>query len=130
MNLWFQDAILIGALTTWLPFIAFLLILLLTRDDHRLSGELRLQRWRDHSPGPSFSWLDNGGRASRSTTPRVVHRGRDLYTFGYLLDSVSVLMLLLVAGISFLVQVYSLGYMAGIRDIHAILRFNHFLRGR
>ena len=33
--------------------------------------------------------------------------------FGFLLDPLSVLMLCIVASISFLIQVYSLGYMAG-----------------
>ncbi|MBI5440228.1 MAG: NADH-quinone oxidoreductase subunit L [Deltaproteobacteria bacterium] len=44
---------------------------------------------------------------------RWLGSGQVSVTFGFLLDPLSVLMLVLVAGISLLVQVYSLGYMAG-----------------
>ncbi len=46
-------------------------------------------------------------------TARWLVSGTTSIHFGLLLDPTSLLMLLIVAGISFLVQVYSLGYMSG-----------------
>jgi NADH-quinone oxidoreductase subunit L len=115
MTNWLQEPSLIAAtLATWLPFIAFFLIMVFTRKHPRLSAGLSIaavglslvcavyllvRHW--HLPAPlefTGRWLLSGD----ITVP-----------FGYLLDQTSLLMLSVVATISFLVQVYSLGYMAG-----------------
>jgi NADH-quinone oxidoreductase subunit L len=105
----------VAGLATWLPFAAFVAIMLWTRRRPRLSAGLSIaavsaallgavtllaRHWADASPLEYVTaWVVVGGEA----TIRV----------GFLIDPLSLLMLLIVAGISFLVQVYSLGYMAG-----------------
>ncbi len=111
----FKDPILLAAaVATWLPFLATAVILIFTRKNVRLSCgisvgavsisllcALFLLISLRHAPGPleyKTAWLVT----------------KDIYIpFGYLLDPLSLLMLLIVATISFLVQVYSLGYMSG-----------------
>jgi NADH-quinone oxidoreductase subunit L len=101
-------------LTTLLPFAAFILIMVFTRAYPRISAGLSIasvalsllsalfllgKHWGLDSPIQfTFRWVVSGGIQ---------------IPFGYLLDPVSLLMLVVVAGISFLVQVYSIGYMAG-----------------
>jgi NADH-quinone oxidoreductase subunit L len=97
-----------------LPFAAFLAIMLLTRNRPRLSaglsiaavsvslaaaGFLLLTHW-DMSRAIEYSglWVAGGEVAVRA---------------GFLIDPLSLLMLAVVASVCFLVQVYSLGYMAG-----------------
>ncbi|MFQ5772206.1 MAG: proton-conducting transporter membrane subunit, partial [bacterium] len=102
------------ALTTLMPFVSFVLIMIFTRCYKRVSACLSIaaitasllcaifllgRHWQLQSPIQyTFRWVVSGG----INIP-----------FGFLLDPVSLLMLTLVAVISFLVQVYSLGYMAG-----------------
>ncbi len=106
----------VSALTvaTMLPFAVFLAILLLTRKRPQLSAALSigavgislacsvfvlvLHRHLDHPLQFAAGWMS----ASGIQVP-----------FGFLVDPLSLLMLTIVAAISFLVQVYSLGYMAG-----------------
>lgn len=99
---------------TLLPFIAFLAILIFTRSNTRLSSRLSigavsvslgcallllLMNWHLEKPIEySAVWLVS----SAVEIP-----------FGFLIDPLSLLMLAIVAAISFLVQVYSLGYMEG-----------------
>ena len=110
-----QDSTLLSSmLATLLPFISFLMIILFTRAYPRLSAgisiaavgvsmigavSLLVRHWHMEYPIQySGKWLISG----------------DIFLpFGFLLDPTSLLMLTLVAVISFLVQVYSLGYMAG-----------------
>jgi NADH-quinone oxidoreductase subunit L len=110
-----HDPIWIAAmLTTLLPFVAFVVIMVFTRTFPRISAALSIAavaipllcalfllatRWGIKSPLEfSFRWVVSG----------------DIQIpFGYLLDPTSLLMLVVVAVISFLVQLYSLGYMAG-----------------
>ena len=110
-----NDPTLIAAmLTTLLPFAAFLLIMVFTRAYPRLSAGVSIaavtlsllsalfllgKHWALESPIQfTFRWVASG----------------DIQIpFGYLLDPVSLLMLVVVTVISFLVQVYSVGYMAG-----------------
>ncbi len=101
-------------LATALPLAAFAAIFLFARSRPRLSARLSIgavtasllcsllllgAHWGMEKPVQlSTRWL-----ASSSVE----------IPFGFLLDPLSLLMLVIVAGISFLVQVYSLGYMAG-----------------
>ena len=112
---WLQDPSLTAAiLATMLPFVAFLLIMLFARTYPRLSAGLSIaavavsllnavlllaRHWHLEVP------LEYVGR--------WVVSGDITIPFGFLLDQTSLLMLCVVATISFLVQVYSLGYMAG-----------------
>jgi NADH-quinone oxidoreductase subunit L len=101
-------------LATFLPLLAFAMILLLLRNRPRASAAVSiaavsisfacalflLLRHRHMERPIEFGvrWLVSG----------------DLHLpFGYLLDPVSLLMITVVAGICLLVQIYSLGYMAG-----------------
>jgi len=112
---WLRDPSWVAAtLTTWLPFISFLLIMVFTRDHRRLSGGIAVGAVTSSLAGAVFLLVRHSGDA------RPIHYAvrwlgaGDLYIpFGFLLDPVSLVMLSLVAAISFLVQVYSLGYMAG-----------------
>lgn len=104
----------LALLGTQLPAVIFALILVLTRRYPRLSAGLSiaavsvtllcavalLVRHRDLVEPIRF-------------TVRWVVSGDIEILFGYFLDPVSLLMLTTVAGICVLVQVYSLGYMAG-----------------
>jgi len=110
-----NDPTLIAAmLTTLLPVAAFVLIMVFTRAYPRLSAGLSIaavtlsllsalfllgKHWALESPIQfTFRWVVSG----------------DIQIpFGYLLDPVSLLMLVVVTVISFLVQLYSVGYMAG-----------------
>ncbi|MEM5788664.1 MAG: NADH-quinone oxidoreductase subunit L [Syntrophobacteraceae bacterium] len=99
---------------TFLPLVAFLTIIVLTRSQPRLSSLLSIgtisislvcavallvMHWKTAVP-------------VQFTFRMLASSGVDI-PFGFLLDSLSMLMLVIVATISFLVQVYSLGYMAG-----------------
>jgi NADH-quinone oxidoreductase subunit L len=101
----------LGAL---LPFVSFVLIMVFTRPYPKLSATISVaavsvslicaisllgRHWHlEHPIQYTAKWLVSG----------------NLYVpFGFMLDQLSLLMLTIVAGISFLVQVYSLGYMAG-----------------
>lgn len=103
-----------ATLTTWLPFISFLLIMIFTRDHHRLSAGISVAAVACSLAGAVFLLARHweAGQPVRYAARWFI--AGDIYIpFGFLLDPVSLLMLCLVACISFLVQVYSLGYMAG-----------------
>ena len=101
-------------LATMLPFVAFVVIMVFTRNHRGLSAGLSIgaitisllcaiillaRHWHLENPIQYLGrWLVSGD----ITIP-----------FGFLLDQASLLMLTIVATISFLVQIYSLGYMAG-----------------
>jgi NADH-quinone oxidoreductase subunit L len=103
----------VSVATTFVPLLAGAIILLATRKQANLSAAISLTAaalsllgalalfimLRDLEAPVTFSrrWLLSGQIAVR---------------FGYQLDALSLLMLLLVAAISFVVQFYSLGYMA------------------
>ncbi|UCF91339.1 MAG: NADH-quinone oxidoreductase subunit L, partial [Desulfobacterales bacterium] len=112
---WIPDPTLLAALlASLLPLSAFALIMILTRADPRLSARLAIGAVALSCLCAVFLL----GRHWHLETP-IQYTGRWLVSsdiripFGFLLDSVSLLMLTLVAVISLLVQVYSLGYMAG-----------------
>lgn len=111
----FQNAILLSVVTAIaIPFLAFVLIIVFTRPYPKLSAALSIgsvavslinalillnKLWNlDHPLQYAVGWL---------VTENIS------VPFGFLLDPTSLLMLSVVAGISFLVQVYSLGYMSG-----------------
>lgn len=112
---WLQDpTLLAAALAALLPFVTFALIMVFTRPYPKLSAALSIaavsvslvcalfllgSHWHLEKPIQfTAKWMISG----------------DIYIpFGFLLDQLSLLMLTIVATISFLVQVYSLGYMAG-----------------
>ena len=112
---WFQDPTLLAAmLGALLPFVSFVLIMVFTRPYPKLSATISVaavsvsvicalfllgRHWHlEHPIQYTTKWLVSG----------------ELYVpFGFMLDQLSLLMLTIVAVISFLVQVYSLGYMAG-----------------
>jgi len=115
MTSWLQDPSLMAAiLTTWLPFISFFLIMVFTRNHRRLSGGIAVAAVTGSVAGAVFLLTRHWGAAHPiHYSSRWLIAGDLSIPFGFLLDPGSLLMLLLVAGISFLVQVYSLGYMAG-----------------
>jgi NADH-quinone oxidoreductase subunit L len=115
MTSWIQNPSLMAAiLTTWLPFISFLLIMVFTRDHRRLSAGLAITAVTGSLAGAAFLLIRHWGASQPiHYAARWLIVGDIYIPFGYLLDPVSLLMLLMVAAISFLVQVYSLGYMTG-----------------
>ncbi|MGB5750201.1 MAG: NADH-quinone oxidoreductase subunit L, partial [Desulfobacterales bacterium] len=101
-------------LATMLPFVAFLVIMVLARNHRGISAGLSIG-------AITVSWLCAIFLLARHwhLEEPLQYLGRWLVSgdihipFGYLLDQASLLMLTIVATISFLVQIYSLGYMAG-----------------
>ncbi|MEJ2728587.1 MAG: NADH-quinone oxidoreductase subunit L [Deltaproteobacteria bacterium] len=110
-----NDPTLIAAMvTTLLPFVAFVLIMVFTRAYPRFSAGLSIAAVAISFIGASFLLTKHWGLVSPLQFAfRWVVSGDIRIPFGYLLDPVSLLMLVVVAGISLLVQVYSIGYMAG-----------------
>lgn len=101
-------------LATFLPFISFVLITVFTRSRPQLSARLSIG-----AIAVSFGSAALLVGLNWNMDEPIQYTGRWLVSsaleipFGFLLDPLSLLMLVLVAGISLLVQVYSLGYMAG-----------------
>jgi NADH-quinone oxidoreductase subunit L len=101
-------------LATMLPFVAFLLIMVFTRNHRGLSAALSIG-------AISVSFLCAAFLLARHwhLQDPLQYVGRWLVSgdisipFGFLLDQTSLLMLCVVTTISLLVQIYSLGYMAG-----------------
>ncbi|NTV42170.1 MAG: NADH-quinone oxidoreductase subunit L [Syntrophobacteraceae bacterium] len=102
------------ALATGLPFVSFVLIMILTRARPRLSAGLSIGSVSVSFICASLLLASNWNLVEpiQATVRWLVVSGAPI-SFGFHLDSLSMLMLALVAGISLLVQVYSLGYMAG-----------------
>jgi len=101
-------------LTTWVPFFSFVLIMVFTRRRPKLSSALSITAVTISLLG-ALSLLMAGREMALPIqyTGKWLASGDIFIPFGFLLDPTSLLMLNLVAAISFLVQVYSLGYMAG-----------------
>ncbi|MBF0552619.1 MAG: NADH-quinone oxidoreductase subunit L, partial [Deltaproteobacteria bacterium] len=112
---WPDGAMLRAAVLALLaPFVAFVPIMVVPRHRPRLSAGLSLAAVTLSLI--SAVWilaLDQPGGPPVQFTVKWLISGRTVIPFGFLLDPLSLLMLLIVAVISFLVQVYSLGYMAG-----------------
>jgi NADH-quinone oxidoreductase subunit L len=115
MTSWPQDPSLMAAiLTTMLPFISFLLIIVFTRNHRRLSGGIAIATVAASLVGAIFLMVRQlGSTQPTQYATRWLIVGEVNIPFGFLLDPMSLLMLSLVAAISLLVQVYSLGYMTG-----------------
>src|SRR4030067_3162966 len=113
MTSWLQDPSLMAAtLTVWLPFISFLLIIVFTRNHRQLSGGIAIAAVAGSLAGAVFLLARHWGVGQPiHYSARWLIAGDISIPFGYLLDPLSMLMLLLVAAISLLVQVYSLGSM-------------------
>ncbi|MFZ2448685.1 MAG: NADH-quinone oxidoreductase subunit L [Syntrophobacteraceae bacterium] len=101
-------------LATFPPFAAFLLIMIFTRSRPGLSAKLSIG-----AVGVSFAcsalllglhWKMAG--PVEFSTRLLASSGVDI-PFGFLADQLSLWMLMIVASICLLVQIYSLGYMAG-----------------
>jgi NADH-quinone oxidoreductase subunit L len=101
-------------LTTLLPFAAFVAIMVFTRAYPRLSAGLSITAVAISLVSALFLLGKHWALGSLiQFTFRWVVSGDIHIPFGYLLDPTSLLMLVVVTVISFLVQVYSIGYMAG-----------------
>jgi len=109
-----DTTLLAAILAAGLPFVAFVVILLLTRLRPRLSAGLSLTTITVSLFSAGFLLLRHWGLARPIEYSVLWVAGGDVsLRFGFLIDPLSLLMLAVVAGICFLVQVYSLGYMAG-----------------
>ncbi|MHC1729431.1 MAG: NADH-quinone oxidoreductase subunit L [Syntrophobacteraceae bacterium] len=101
-------------LATLLPLVAFLLTMLVTRSRPRLCARLSIGAISISLACSLFllalHWKTAG--AIQFTFRPLASSGVDV-PFGFLVDPLSLLMLVIVGAICFLVQVYSLGYMAG-----------------
>jgi len=109
------DTTLLAALAaTKLPFVAFAVILLLTRSRPRLSAGLSLAAISVSLVSAGFLLVTHWGIGQpMEFSARWVTGGEVSVRVGVLIDPLSLIMLAVVAAICFLVQVYSLGYMAG-----------------
>lgn len=109
------DATLIAALlAAKLPFVAFAVILLLTRGRPRLSAGLSLAAITVSLGSAVFLLVRHWGMGPPiEYAARWLASGEVSVRVGVLIDPLSLIMLTVVAAICFLVQVYSLGYMAG-----------------
>jgi len=102
------------AVSVWLPFAAFAVITIFTRKRPRLSAGLSIGSVTV-SMVIAFSLLLRLWSVGHPIeyTSRWFQTGSFSLFFGFLLDPTSLLMFALVGMISFLVQIYSLGYMHG-----------------
>ncbi len=109
------DATLIAALlAAKLPFVAFAVILVLTRGRPRLSAGLSLAAITVSLGCAVFLLVRHWGIGRPiEYAARWVAGGDVSVRIGVLIDPLSLIMLAVVAAVCFLVQVYSLGYMAG-----------------
>jgi NADH-quinone oxidoreductase subunit L len=101
-------------MTVLAPLAAFATILVVTRRRPRLSAGLSLGAVGISLLGALFLLIRHwGATAPLQVTGRWLVVGEIAVPFGFLIDPLSLLMLTVVASICLLVQVYSLGYMAG-----------------
>ena len=110
-----QDPTLLAAIAaTMLPFVAFAAIMVLARNYPRLSAGISIAAVTVALFGALFLLVRHWDLETPiQYTVRWVASGDIDVPFGFLLDQTSLLMLAMVAAVSFLVQIYSLGYMAG-----------------
>ena len=100
-------------LATLAPFAAFVVIMVFTRAQRRLSAAVSIAAVALSLLSALFLLATHREIESPlQFTFRWVVSGDIQIPFGFLLDPTSLLMLVVVAAISFLVQVYSIGYMA------------------
>ena len=110
----FSDPILLGCLlTVFLPLSAFALIMIFTRDNHKLSLAISLVASTIPLITAWTFFFKLGGHAPIIYNFDWLVSDLVKVPFGFLLDPTSLVMFVIVATISWLVQVYSIGYMAG-----------------
>jgi len=96
------------------PLLAFLLIMVFTRRQERLSAGLSIASIAVACACSVMLLVRYWGLAEPfQVTGTWVTTGQFVVSIGFILDPLSLLMVTVVSGISLLVQVYSLGYMAG-----------------
>ena len=109
-----DSTLLAALLATGLPFAAFVVIMLFTRCRPGLSAGLSIAGISVSLAGAAFLLVTHWGLGRPIEYSALwVASGDVSIRFGFLIDPLSLLMLAVVAAICFLVQVYSLGYMAG-----------------
>lgn len=115
MNALFENwAFLAAASSAFIPLAAFGCIMLFTRGRPALSAGLAIGAISLSTAGAMLLLIGKRGVSAPSIhTYQWFLSGDVSIPFGFLLDPLSVLMLFMVAAVSLLVQVYSLGYMAG-----------------
>jgi NADH-quinone oxidoreductase subunit L len=105
--------LLAAALAVLLPFLSFVAIVVFTRPYPRLSAGLSITAVGLSVISALMLLLVQGARGPVTYMGTWLVSSSIRIPLGFLLDPTSLLMLTIVAVISFLVQVYSLGYMAG-----------------
>lgn len=114
MSLFKDPVLLAAALGTNLPFLSMAAILIYTRHNPRLSSTISISAIGTSLVCALFLLIKLWGVGAPVQYTATWLLADDMYVpYGYLLDPLSLLMLTIVACISSLVQVYSLGYMAG-----------------
>ncbi len=109
-----DPTLLAAILATGLPFVAFGVIMLLTRSRPQLSAGLSIAAVTVSLASAGFLLVTHWGLTRPIEYSALWVAGGDVsIRAGFLIDPLSLLMLAVVACICFLVQVYSLGYMAG-----------------
>ncbi len=109
-----DTTLLAAIMATGLPFVAFVVILLLTRRRPQLSAGLSLAAITVSLASAGFLLVRHWGLARPIEHSFLWVAGGDVSVrAGFIIDPLSLLMLAVVTAICFLVQVYSLGYMAG-----------------
>lgn len=107
-------SIIAAALAPVLPLLAFGAIMVFTRGNRKLSAGLSLAAVATALVCAFYLLVRHWHmEAPMTATVRWLASGTFLLPVGILLDPASLLMLTVVAAICFLVQVYSIGYMAG-----------------
>lgn len=127
----FHDPILLATVSAIaLPFLAFALIIVFTRTYPRLSAGLAIGAVTVSLISALFLIINLWTmKHPISYAGRWLVSGTITIPFGFLLDPTSLLMLMVVAGICFLVQVYSLGYMSGDPGFARYYAFQSFFAG-
>lgn len=105
-----QAALLAG----FLPFVSFLIILLFLRKRPGVSAFVSISAITVSAVSAAYLLFSNRFMETPiQFTTRWLTSDMFLLPFGFLLDPLSLLMLAVVTGVSFLVQIYSVGYMKG-----------------
>jgi NADH-quinone oxidoreductase subunit L len=114
MGAFFTDPILLATvLGTNLPFLSMVAILIFTRSNPKLSSRISVGAIATAAVCAVFLLAKLYSASPLQYQTLWLSSGRLNVAFGYYLDPLSLLMLTIVGVISCLVQIYSLGYMAG-----------------
>src|SRR5208337_4182097 len=114
MGAFFTDPILlVTVLGTNLSFLSMVVILIFTRSDPKLSSRISVGAISIAAVCAVFLLAKLYGASPLQYQTLWLSSGKLNIAFGYYLDPLSLLMLTIVGVVSCLVQIYSLGYMAG-----------------